>query len=525
MNSLDTKKFSESSIDNSKMFHNKRRLSLKWKWSAGTSLIVFVMLSIFSFLVYNRFSDVLIHQERVHISETMGTISDKLGDFSRPLVGYKVDDVLTAKNSENNKLKEKSNDSNVSSAYSNSVFASLAKNNNIISVFDKDNNPVFYSSYVPQKYSKISNVNREHIFMDKFNNNNSLIGETPVFSKINGKRIGTIRVINKLGDYHYYTKKLTFILLFILVLGVFVAALLSYILAAYMLRPISVISKTINRINDSPENEVRVPKMHSNDELTDLASLFNDMLDTMQRYIEQQQQFVEDVSHELRTPVAVIQGHLNMLSRWGKDDPQILKESIDASVSEINRMKSLVQEMLDLSRAEQVEINYNDKITDAQDLVFQEYNDFKMIHPDFMFTLDNDIKKETLVQIYRNHLEQVLIILLDNAVKYSTKRKEVHISISRSTKNVDIAIQDFGEGISPKNMNKVFNRFYRVDKARSRNQGGNGLGLSIAKRLIEAYNGHLSVESSVGHGSIFRITLPILSQADKEKIQNKKSNQ
>lgn len=142
MNSLNTKNLSNN-IQNTKLVSSKRRLSLKWKWSAGTSLIVFVMLSIFSFLIYNRFSDVLIHQERVHISETMGTISDKLSDFSRPLVGYKVDDVLTPKTNDNNKIKTKSNDSNVSSAYSNSVFASLAKNNNIISVFDKDNNPVF----------------------------------------------------------------------------------------------------------------------------------------------------------------------------------------------------------------------------------------------------------------------------------------------------------------------------------------------------------------------------------------------
>nr|WP_252898163.1 hypothetical protein [Apilactobacillus ozensis] len=111
----------------------------------------------------------------------MGTISDKLSDFSRPLVGYKVDDVLTPKTNDNNKIKTKSNDSNVSSAYSNSVFASLAKNNNIISVFDKDNNPVFYSSYVPKSYSTIGKVNKENIFMDKFDNNNSLIGETPIF--------------------------------------------------------------------------------------------------------------------------------------------------------------------------------------------------------------------------------------------------------------------------------------------------------------------------------------------------------
>ncbi|MCP9327487.1 histidine kinase dimerization/phospho-acceptor domain-containing protein, partial [Leuconostoc mesenteroides] len=157
--------------------------------------------------------------------------------------------------------------------------------------------------------------------------------------------------------------------------------------------------------------DIRVPEMKHQDELTDLSRLFNDMLDRMQRYIEQQQQFVEDVSHELRTPVAIIQGHLDLLNRWGKDDPQVLAESISDSLKEITRMKSLVQEMLDLSRAEQVEIHFGKEVTDAREVALQVFNNFKMIHPDFVFLIDDDLKDETPVKIYRNHLEQVLIIL------------------------------------------------------------------------------------------------------------------
>ncbi|CAI2802035.1 Signal transduction histidine-protein kinase ArlS [Apilactobacillus kunkeei] len=322
-----------------------------------------------------------------------------------------------------------------------------------------------------------------------------------------------------MSDYNLYINKLAGILFVILIIGIFFSAALSYFLSSYMLRPIKIISNTIHSVKESPETDSRVPKLTQNDELTDLGDLFNDMIDTMQRYIDQQQQFVEDVSHELRTPVAVIQGHLDMLSRWGKDDPEVLDESIKSSIYEINRMKSLVQEMLDLSRAEQVEINYGNKTTDVQDVVHQQYNDFQMIHPDYKFILDDDIGEETIIQIYRNHLEQILIILLDNAVKYSKKRKEIHISLSRKYRYVDIAVQDFGEGLSQESIDKIFNRFYRVDKARSRNQGGNGLGLSIAKRLVEAYNGKINVESSSGYGSIFTISFPILS---KDKIEHLK---
>ena len=139
----------------------------------------------------------------------------------------------------------------------------------------------------------------------------------------------------------------------------------------------------------------------------------------------------------MRTPVAIIQGHLELLERWGKDDPQVLDESIKASLQEIDRMKNLVQEMLDLSRAEQVEIQYKNEIADAREVGLQVFNDFKMIHPDFQIVLDNDLKTKTPVRIYRNHLEQILIILLDNAVKYSTDRKEIHMAMSKNTRYVE----------------------------------------------------------------------------------------
>src|SRR5699024_7593233 len=129
------------------------------------------------------------------------------------------------------------------------------------------------------------------------------------------------------------------------------------------------------------------------------------------------------------------------------------------------------------------------------------------------------------IQIYRNHLEQILIILLDNAVKYSTHRQEIHISVATNAVDyIEIAIQDFGEGMSQEDQNRIFNRFYRVDKARSRERGGNGLGLSIAKELIKGYKGSIFVESELGNGSILHVrfsilnTLDEISAADRERI-------
>ena len=135
--------------------------------------------------------------------------------------------------------------------------------------------------------------------------------------------------------------------------------------------------------------------------------------------------------------------------------------------------------------------------------------------------MDSDMEvQDVYVQAFRNHIEQVLIILLDNAVKYSKDRKEIHVSVSKSVTQVEITVQDFGEGMTEKDKERVFSRFYRVDKSRVREKGGNGLGLSIAQQLIRGYKGDIRVESVFGNGSIFYITLPIMT--DSRQIYRRK---
>lgn len=341
-----------------------------------------------------------------------------------------------------------------------------------------------------------------------------IVGQQPIYSQRGHQRIGYLQVENKLNAYYRNYNQLRIVVILAMCLVVLASGLLGYFLSLLFLRPLGEIHDTVKTISKDPTKNVRVPVPNHNDELTELTTMFNEMLDRMQRYIDQQSQFVSDVSHELRTPIAIIQGHLDMLERWGKDDPEVLNDSIKASLIETKRMKNLVQEMLDLSRAEQVDINFRNQRTVVNEVVHQVFNNFKMLYPDFNFTLDDDLNEPITANIYRDHLEQVLVILCDNAVKYSTERKEVHISLSRGMNTVEIGIQDFGEGIPATDIDKVFDRFYRVDKARSRKKGGNGLGLSIAKRLIEGYHGSITLESSLGAGSLFRIILPIVEDPE-----------
>ena len=331
----------------------------------------------------------------------------------------------------------------------------------------------------------------------------------PILSRNTRVLIGHLQVTNRMAKLVELKKQLRLLFLQLIVMEGIVAVGLAYFISRLISKPIEEIHDIIASINEENIETKRLIVPKKNDEFAIVSQQFNELLDKISFYISQQKHFVEDVSHELRTPVAIVEGHLKLLNRWGKDDPEVLEESLTSSLSEIQRMKTLVQEMLDLSRAPQVREQYKDATTEIVATLEQIVTNFKVLYPEFTFISDIDTKKEIISPIYRNHFEQVIIILLDNAVKYSTNRKEIIVSLSPTTEAVEIGIQDFGMGLSEEDKKKVFSRFYRVDKARSRERGGNGLGLSIAKELIEGYKGKISVISRLNQGSQFKVKLPI----------------
>lgn len=167
----------------------------------------------------------------------------------------------------------------------------------------------------------------------------------PIYSKGTRERIGYAQTFYELTSFYEIRSKLLLTLIILEVVSLILSSVLGFFLSAYFLQPLKVLRDTMETVRKNPQSTVHMPELNTNDELSDLADIFNEMLDRMRLYIEQQERFVEDVSHELRTPVAIIEGHMNLLQRWGKDDPEILDESLAASMQEISRMKTLVQEM------------------------------------------------------------------------------------------------------------------------------------------------------------------------------------
>ncbi|WP_274651398.1 HAMP domain-containing sensor histidine kinase [Paenibacillus humicola] len=322
---------------------------------------------------------------------------------------------------------------------------------------------------------------------------------------------GTIEMAQNLEKYESLTHLLFLVMGFGGLFGIALGAGGSVMLAGQFVKPIRQLAGTMGRIRQNGLSE-RVEIGGTRDELSRLSQVFNEMMDRLERSFMQQKQFVEDASHELRTPIAIVEGHLAMLNRWGKHRPEILDESLQASLRELARLKDLTQELLALSKAEAPAAGEERSalLSDPFCVVRRMVADFGSLHPEFTFEQElppNDAGY--LVGFTEDHWQQTLLILLDNAVKYSGDNRRVRIRGSiAGDGGMELEVADYGIGIPQRDLERVFERFYRVDKARSRDQGGSGLGLAIAKRLVERYSGSISAASEENKGTTIKISLP-----------------
>ena len=270
------------------------------------------------------------------------------------------------------------------------------------------------------------------------------------------------------------------------------------------IRDIASMAETLSESNLSNRINIAGTK----NELKDLASVINRMLDRIERSYNSQKQFVSDASHELRTPISVIRGYTDMLKRWGKDDPDILDEGIMAISQETEGMKDLVESLLFLARHDKKTLMMEVSSFEPAELIREVKKEETMVHTGHQFALEET--DPLVIRADRNMLKQVLRILCDNAVKYSPEGTTVSLSCRMDNDHMCcLSVKDEGQGISQEDLPKIFDRFYRSDKARKSDTGGHGLGLSIARIIVVAHNGKIRVRSKPGTGTVFTVVLPI----------------
>lgn len=209
-----------------------------------------------------------------------------------------------------------------------------------------------------------------------------------------------------------------------------------------------------------------------------------------------------------------MKGHLSLLKRWGKNDPEVLEVSLDAAMVEFQRMEGIVQKLLELTRFESEHPEAHIEIVKLTAFVQQCVERFSSAHQNMVFETDLHFTESDVIEVVPYQLEQVLVILLDNAVKYSSDSNVVRINGMKHEQCIKIRVTDSGIGIPSEDLPYVFDRFYRVDKARSRERGGTGLGLAIAKRLVERNRGTISILSKEQYGTTVTLSFPIPSKTE-----------
>ena len=292
--------------------------------------------------------------------------------------------------------------------------------------------------------------------------------------------------------------------------SLFVAVLLT----PGLFKPLEDMATAARQITRADDLSRRVPYANRPDEIGDLARAFNQTLERLERLFRTQQRLLADVSHELRTPLTTIRGNLDLMRRMGETDPQ----SLAAIQVEIERMTRLVGDLLLLARADSGGLPLERKPVELDYILFDVYRQVRILESPVGIEL-TEVDQVTVLGD-ADRLKQLLLNLVENAVKYTPPGGEVSLSLSKKAGWAFFEVSDTGIGIPPENLPHVFDRFYRVDKARTRAQGGSGLGLSIAKWIAQAHGGAIRVTSQVGEGTTFSVTLPLHSQEPESISEN-----
>lgn len=276
------------------------------------------------------------------------------------------------------------------------------------------------------------------------------------------------------------------------------------LLSKFVIQPIQKLIETMKiNIHDKNWQLIEVEN-ESKDELYEMVTTFNELMRQLKESFKKQEQFVSDASHELKTPLSIIKSYAELLKRRGKANPELITESIDVIEQEAERMQLLVNQLLDLAKNKQA---FPHEPIDLVPLV-------KKVHRIFADAYDRKIhldiaEKSVLIKGNEKQIEQVVYILLSNAIKYSEKEIALHLYVKQQFAVLDVI--DKGIGISEEEQKRIFDRFYRIDKARSRQTGGTGLGLAIANEIVKHHGGTIEVVSEIGKGSTFTVNIPMLT--------------
>jgi two-component system phosphate regulon sensor histidine kinase PhoR len=332
--------------------------------------------------------------------------------------------------------------------------------------------------------------------------------------RVLAKQPAYLRMSLLLDELDKVTSEVRFNIVLTSLIGLLLVTAVSVAMSRRIVRPISEIAESVATIREgnlSTRIDVR-----TKDEIGLVATAVNELMERMNQYITQlkkleqvRSEFLGNVSHELRTPLFALQGFIETLLDGAVDDPAVNKDFLEKAQVHTARLDTLLKDLIDISRIESGEMRMSFRYFALGDLLRSVVDGMRPLAESraISLALAPDTGQQHEVMGDKDRLTQMLTNLIDNAIKYNTPGGSVTIGVRDATDKVWIEVTDTGVGIPAEHLPRIFERFYRVDKERSRDAGGTGLGLAIVKHIAEAHGGKVEVKSQPGKGSTFSFSV------------------
>ena len=323
---------------------------------------------------------------------------------------------------------------------------------------------------------------------------------------VNGNRAAIVQVGEPLDQLYRAFDQTRLSVAIILLIAAIAVAVLSYILASQMTGPINDLAKAMREIG-SEKLHRRLRWKGRKDEIGDLAQAFDDLLARLEEAFARERQFISDASHELKTPLTSINANAQMLARWGDRDAEIRKESLQTIISESSTLAEMVNGMLTLAKADSGDAVPKEPLSLAS-VAKEAVTATAQRAAEKGLALEFEAPASPIVEGDAALLRQMITNLIDNAIKF-TGHGGVTVRVKNDSSGAVIEVQDTGPGIDPDALPLVFDRFYRADKARSRDVAGTGLGLAIVRSIVRVHGGSVEATRPAQGGTLFRVVLPL----------------
>ena len=387
-----------------------------------------------------------------------------------------------------------------------------AREHNSISV-----NPVFVEFYENNKQliDKSPNLKNSNVELLENSKNNKFSDtklngipirqiQTPIINK--EKVVGYLVVAMSLEDFEI-VQILKNILLISYPLILILLFLIARFFAGKSIKPVSTIIDTSSQITKD-NLKTRIPLPVNKDELYVLSQNINNLLDRVENAIEREKQFTSDASHELRTPLAVMKGTMEVLIRKPRDQKEY-EEKINFCITEVDRLNHMVDQLLLLARFENQKQNIKNETIYLNAIILDNLTRFSSKIENKKLKVNTEFSEDFYIQSDNYLVSIVISNLISNAIKYSNKNGEININLVNNNNQISFSIADKGIGISPVDIDKIFNSFYRSDVTNHAEIKGTGLGLSIVKRLCDLLKLEIAVESKLNQGTTFILSFPL----------------